>query len=346
MNARCALWLGAVCIAGCASTGTVERDKTAAVQADAAGCSIAAASPWIEKWFGAWDFASRQILKLPDAPAPQVVLFDDTCVYTNSPVTAGDVPPVDGPRLRGAKLPWRALPHGGKIRMPDGSEQPVGLMSFTSSTQETGPYFAMSAPSYWAKLGHEDPNGFTGVFLHEFAHTRQVAGMGPAIAPIDASWPYEGELDDDAVQKHFESDPEYVTAYTAERDLLYRAADAATVDEARSLAAEALSMMRSRRERWFTADKALFAKVEDIFLAMEGVGQWTAYAWLAHPEGGGLDREAAIKKMLGRRRWWVQDEGLALLLVVDRLLPDWPALEFGVPATGALELLERAVQQH
>jgi len=39
----------------------------------------------------------------------------------------------------------------------------------------------------------------------------------------------------------------------------------------------------------------------------------------------------------------VQDEGLALLLAVDRLLPEWPALEFSVPALGAEPLLERAV---
>ena len=56
-----------------------------------------------------------------------------------------------------------------------------------------------------------------------------------------------------------------------------------------------------------------------------------------------MDREAAINKMLGRRRWWTQDEGLALLLVVDRLLPEWPSLVFGQASTGSLDLLERAV---
>ena len=34
---------------------------------------------------------------------------------------------------------------------------------------------------------------------------------------------------------------------------------------------------------------------------------------------------------------------LALLLAGDRLLPEWPALEFGVPALWAEPLLERAV---
>ena len=45
---------------------------------------------------------------------------------------------------------------------------------------------------------------FTGVFLHEFAHTRQVAGMADRLGPIDASWKGPDELDDDAVQRRFE----------------------------------------------------------------------------------------------------------------------------------------------
>ena len=47
--------------------------------------------------------------------------------------------------------------------------------------------------------------------------------------------------------------------------------------------------------------------------------------------------------MSGRRRSWSQDEGLALFLVLDRLLPDWPALVFGAQSAGAAQLLERAV---
>jgi hypothetical protein len=100
--------------------------------------------------------------------------------------------------------------------------------------------------------------------------------------------------------------------------------------------------MRSRHARWFTGDRAVFAILDDTFLSLEGAAQWSAATWLAHPKGGGLTREAAVAKMLGRRRWWAQDEGLALFLVVDRLLPGWPLLVFREPSAGALELLARA----
>jgi hypothetical protein len=306
-------------------------------------CDLAAAAPWISRWFQAWELTSRDILELPDAPAPNLVFYDSACVYTTSRVTAAGAAPGDGPALRRAKLPWRAVAHGDSLTLPDSSRVPVQLMSFASSDRETGPFFVMAAPSYWAKMGHGAGNdGPTAVFLHEFAHTRQIAGMGRIIGPIDSTWAYPEELDDDAVQKHFGTDSTYVAAYLAERDLLYRAAAADSAAEARALAKEALAMIRSRHARWFIGDKAVFAVLDDTFLSLEGAAQWSAAAWLSHPKGGGLDREAAVAKMLGKRRPWAQDEGLALFLVVDRLVPGWPLLVFRDPSMGALELLERA----
>jgi hypothetical protein len=304
---------------------------------------MAAASPWIEKWLGAWELASRQILRVPDAPPPEIVLYDGACVYTTSALTAGGRPPMSGPALLGTPLPWRALPHGGSLTLPDSSEVPIQLMSMTRAARETGPFFVMAAPSFWAQMGHGQEPGLTGVFLHEFAHTRQIRGMSERIGPIDSTWPYPEELDDDAVQTHFSADSEYVAAYQAERDLLYRAAAAEALSEVRALATEALAMMRSRHARWFTGEKAVFAEVDDIFLSLEGSAQWAGYAWISHPQGGGLDRDAAVKMMLGRRRWWTQDEGLGLILVVDRLLPEWPSLVFGESSMGAVDLLDRAV---
>lgn len=306
-------------------------------------CSMESATPWISRWFSAWELMAKE-MRLPPAAAPGLVFYDDTCVYTTLELVAPQASPVAGPSLLGRKLPWRVQPHGGSLDLPEGPDTPIALMSFANATEATGPFFVMAAPSFWAAQGLQDPFDFTGVFLHEFAHTRQVRGMGKAIGPIDAAWPYPEELTDDAVQKHFESDPEYVAAYLAERDLLYRAAEVPSIDEARALAADALAMMRKRQARWFTADKAMFVQIDNVFLAMEGVGQWTGHAWLRHPQGGALDRDAAIAKMLGRRKWWTQDEGLALLLVVDRLLPEWPSLAFGDDAIGATELLERAVR--
>lgn len=309
-----------------------------------ATCRMADAAPALSRWLAAWELASRELLHLAPAPAPELVFFDEHCVYTTSAVSAGGLPPVaGGPTLFGVPLPWRALAHHGAVVSPKGDALPIGLTSFASVAPSSGPFFVMSAPALWAaRLTGPDPG--LAVFLHEFAHTRQVGGFGDRLGPLDASWPFPEELDDDAVQTHLEGDPAYVAEYLAERDLLYAAADAASQEEARARAAEVLARMKARHARWLTGERAALATADDVFLAMEGAGQWTAYAWLADPRGGGLGRRAAIERMLGKRRRWSQDEGLALFLAVDRLLPAWPKLAFGIPAAGALELLARAVE--
>jgi hypothetical protein len=358
------LALGACAVLGCATTGTapqghgaaesgaVSELDDAATRADLpeqapagnAPCDVVAASPWINRWFDAWELASREILRIPDAPPPNVVLYDSACVYSTAEEGAPGVPPVDGPALLGAKLSWRAAAHHDSLTLPGGTRVPVRLMSFANVDRTTGPYFVMAAPSYWAQMGHGDVLGLTGVFLHEFAHTRQIKGVAGVIGPIDSTWAYPEKLDDDAVQTHFGSDSVYVAAYLAERDLLYRAAAADSLTDTRTLAEQALAMMRSRHARWFTGDMAVFATLDDTFLSLEGAAQWTAHAWLAHPEGGALEREQAVARMLGRRRWWAQDEGLALFLVVDRLFPGWPQVVFSDRSPGATELLERAIR--
>ena len=314
---------------------------------DTGACSMAAATPWITRWFEAWDLASREIMHLPDAPTPNMIFFDSTCVYTTAKMTVPGVKPVAGPALRGKKLQWYAAAHHDSLTMPNGAHRAVALMSFADSDKKSGPYFVMAAPSYWEKRVGADPFAYTGVFLHEFAHTRQIHGMAAVIGPIDKTWKdkYKEELDDDVVQRHFEQDSVYVAAYLAERDLLYRAASAGTIDESRGLAQQALDMMRSRHARWFTGDKAVFATLDDTFLSLEGSAQWTASAWLAHPKGGGIEGDKAAAKMRGKGRWWSQDEGLGLFLAVNRLWSDWPAPVFGDHSPGATELLERAIRE-
>ena len=103
-------------------------------------------------------------------------------------------------------------------------------------------------------------------------------------------------------------------------------------------------MMRARRARWFTGADAMYADLDDIFLTMEGIAQWAGYAWLVDPKGGGLSPAAALPGMRRGGRQWSQDEGLAILLVVDRLSPGWPTRAFAPEPAMALGLLSAAVR--
>lgn len=300
-----------------------------AISSQAAPCSLRSARPWISRWFDAWKLTATDILHIGVGPRYDVIFFDAGCIYTMSAKSGV----------------WRTKPHGGTITLPTGETIPVRLMSFASGDPKTGrPFFVMAAPSYWVQAGVAKPGEtMTAVFLHEFSHVRQASGF-KIIGTIEKTWKFKDAFDDDVVQSHFGSNEEYVKAFNAERDLLFRAAAADSIDEVRSLAAEALKMIKARHARWFVGDEAVFATLDSVWLSMEGSGQWIGYAWLKHPKGGGMSAQETIDKMRGRRQPWSQDEGLALFLVVDRLLPSWPSLVFRQPSTGAVELLERAVQ--
>lgn len=285
---------------------------------------------WLVAALEQWRIAEVRHLARPASSLPTVVAIDGSCTFL--------LPEGDFDRAEGQ-------PHGETVVLPDGAEAPLGPISFASGE---GGYFAMSLPSVWREAGVGSPVGLetlmTGVLLHEMMHIRQTdlatEALGGAAERAGVS---DEELTDDIVQHRFESDPDYVAAYTAERDALFAAAAAESDHEARRLAAQALRLMRERRARWFTGDKAAFTDLDDVFLTMEGMGQWLIYRYFVSAEGPAQPPEVALPAVRRGGRWWSQDEGLALMLVVDRLLPGWQARAFQDPEWRAAELLAAAV---
>ena len=84
--------------------------------------------------------------------------------------------------------------------------------------------------------------------------------------------------------------------------------------------------------------------MDDLFLTMEGIGQWTAYAWLTDPNGPNLKSQFALSEVRRKHNHWTQEEGLALILVIDRLAPGWQKLASAPKLQLAESLLERAAR--
>jgi hypothetical protein len=141
------------------------------------------------------------------------------------------------------------------------------------------------------------------------------------------------------VQTRFEDNAEFKASVEKERDILLAGF---TGDEAAAGAAarEALALIRARRLEWYTGDNAAFGEFEDTYLTLEGIGQFAGYSWLVHPEGGARMPAQAIALM--RTKWWSQEEGLAIMLIVQRLVPDWRERAFADKPATALELLALA----
>ena len=294
-------------------------------------------STWIATALAGWQREASRALHAPAIRFPTLVLFDTLCSYTLLP----GIPAGGGVSFTGAGHSFMGVsaPHEGTIRLPNGESLPASLVSFASRMPNGDMFFVMSLPSIWRAKGRSDTLA-TAVFMHEFTHTQNPALGARIDALIRRGLPEE--IDDDVIQKRFDSLPEFRRAYEQERDLLYESARAPTRDLALRAARRALAAMDARRARFFRGANALYADAEDVFLSMEGIGQWAAYLWLTDPQGGAMSADDAMP-VIRRGGRWSQDEGLALLLVLSRLAPDAPRAMFGANARTALPLLRSAL---
>jgi hypothetical protein len=275
---------------------------------------------WLTETLRTWDKVAAEQLKLTDRRLPAMVLFDASCSYTFPAGSTAETSP-------------SAIPHKGKVTLPDGSHMPPVVVSFAAPGKAPDPgFFVMSLPSVWREAGVQSGLGIemltTGVLLHELMHAYQFYFANPTLEALSARYGLPDDINDDSVQAAFKDDPAYVRDYEAERDLLYRAAAAPGEGEARKLAGEALAMLRARRARYFAGDKEKWAPLDEIFLTMEGLGQWTIFAWLTDEQGHKLDAATALSETRRGGKQWTQDEGLALFLVIDRLVPGWQQRAF------------------
>jgi hypothetical protein len=327
---------------------------SAAAQAAPEQCELGASNrAAVEGMLAAWQRASRSALRARTGSLPWIVFFDETCVWHVNPAPgASTAIPQDAETLGTSvtvdrrKVRVVGFRHGGMVRLPSGDQVPPQIMSFASTYGDGRPFFVMAMPSIWrAEPRHAaDPNLdalVRCVFVHEMTHTLQTPAIGPRLDAVIARQGIGDEVDDDIVQKRFGDRVGFRVAYERERDLLYRAAATRDVGRRRALAAEALAVMQSRRARFFTGADADYNELEDLFLNMEGVAQWAAYRTAMDQRLAGTDALAFIRR---GGRFWSQDEGLAIFLVVDSLVPNWQARVLGPNPPSVVELLGEAAR--
>lgn len=301
----------------------------------AAPCAMTAQEKsWVDRSLAAWERVRTHRLKIPPQSEPVIVVFNGKCRFETR---------------AGAKPRWRAEPHLGVIKLPNGGEVDAGVVSATMSNEKTGqPFFVMALPPIWetAKIIQPgDWDGLTGVFLHEFSHVTQAPVLKPFWDDAKARYGEPDGLNDDKIQELFGKDPAYVAVAEKEQDLFFKAAEEPDDAKAKALARQALALRDARQKRWFVGPDEVWTPYDDIFLTMEGYGQWFAYAWLSDPQGGGMTPTAAEKRMRGGRRWWSQDTGLSLFLLLDRFVPNWSAQAFATQPKLGDVLLRKALAE-
>jgi hypothetical protein len=327
---RLMAFVALLAVSGCAA-GTY-ASRTPVFASDPACVIDAGDRAWLSKALGVWRLVEREAFGLrPAVRQPGFILFDRVCAY----------PSADGAR-------WVGEPHGGEVKLPDGEGLPSQVASFAVAGEDASPVMVLARPTVWRAGGVTSEMGLENlmfaVFAHEMAHTRQFEVYNPRFGRIAETTSVGNDFNDDVIQDRFGAEAEFAASVTRERELLFLAAEEMDSMKAKALAREALELMHVRRARWFVGDKAGFAELEDVFLTMEGVGQYAGYFWLSHARGGAFSHDEAVTGMRRGGKRWSQDEGLGIFLTLDRLDPDWPRKAFGASPMTALEMLAQAVR--
>lgn len=311
----------------------------------------AAFSKAVSKWFSAWQLLSKDIYKIKKVQPVDFVFFDDRYVYSTSRITIRNGTPVNGCNLMNLQLKWNKKLHKDSIVLPNNTKIPVGLMSFAAEAagKNNSPFFVMALPQVWKKYGVASKelgldNLITGVFLHEFSHSQQMNNFGKRITDFEQQQKWPVEFNDDVIQSIFINDSAYTNSYKNETAIFYQSVqnNALNLQQIE----EGLKLMSERREKHFTDRYASLTEAENLFLTMEGLGQYSMYSWLIHPRGANIIKELAIEGVRRKRNRWSQDEGFALFLVLDKLsAPNlWVQQMFGKEYENVLNLIKQKMK--
>lgn len=304
----------------------------------------------VNNWFSAWELIYRDVYKLNKIKAVEFVFFDNEYVYSTSNVTINDGTVVEGPSLLNLNLNWRKDVHDGYILLPDKTKMPIGIMAFASllPNENDKSFIVMPLQSFWKgsdvnsnTLGLS--NLLTGIFIHEFSHTQLMQSFGEQLSLLEKSMNVNMPFDDNLIQHIFQKDSDYVKVYNQEVDILFYIIKQEVFNK--ELFNRSRVLMNQRHKTYFKAHYGELQKVEDFFITMEGFGQYSMYLWLIHPKGGNYNRQVAIEGVRKNKKWWSQEEGFAMFLVMDKVSKSkkWTKKMFSQKSATITSILERRI---
>ena len=132
--------------------------------------------------------------------------------------------------------------------------------------------------------------------------------------------------------------------YKIERDLFQQAALTKDRNKRIELAKKALQLLKRRQINCFEKDGRDIAKMDDVFLTLEGIGEYTAFIWLTHPKGANFSVEKALKAR--KTKSWSQEQGFDIILLLSRFMQpkQFSRYIFGQTLTTAVDLLEKQIK--
>ena len=321
--------------AACSSrTGTPPTLAT-----NAPNCQFAAAdSAWLSTAIAGWRRIGEPRLQQRAVPLPHLVLFDPGCVH----------------RLDVSSTGWRvrSAGHEGRIRLPNGHViPPIGVGITSPTANDTAIFLALALPESWRGdpryRGTNDSRQnweryLVEAFTHEMAHAVMLPGLLRRLRALEASI-YPDTLEDNLVQSRFRGNRDFARAVARETDLFYRVAQGSTLRIRREYARLALASMQERRQRYYVGELASWGEMEQTFLDLEGVAQWAAFGHAAGTLPPGPTFQRVLAQFRPTREFWSEDQGFAMILALDALVPAWQSRLISATPTTSFDLLSQAL---
>jgi hypothetical protein len=307
---------------------------------------------FLDKALHDWQTVVARDLQLPHAPLPWILAFDRECAWNLAPEPATadrDAWKRSEFRFRGQPLFVSAEPHGGEVRPPSGQPFPVSPRVYAAHAASLGrAYFVMALPDVFAAdpQAAKDPllrERLRSVVSHELLHTRQLPDVAAQIKALRERFTLPDDIDDNVIERRFGSNAEFRKAWEHERDLFYAAVADENEKSASRKTLDAIALMRARQARFYTGAESPFARIEQLFLNMEGAAEWVRYKIHEHDHAHFKTHADIILFIRGRENDWVQDEGLALVLLLDRFASGWQRQLLTPDMASPLDVLERAM---
>jgi len=276
------------------------------------------------------------------------MFFDSIYLYSNSIISTPNGIPINGPDLYNQKIEWRKQEHNSTLVLPDSTVTNVHIMTF-AAPKINGSYFVMPAPNYWKKIGLKNDIVSTrtmlnGIFVHEFAHTRQIEEIKDKLIRFEKNGKYEYPVNDDILQNYFQSDSLYTLKFMHELDELY---EMLNIEEPYNLHLkinEWLKLFRSRQKVYLNPVSIEMAEIDNVFLTMEGIGQYAMMKYYMSDIGGNYSTKDALIATRHNKKWWSQEEGLGLILLYEKLVGniDWSEL-YSLKDNTIIDLIEKKI---
>ena len=293
---------------------------------------------WIQATLHNWETICRRYLHIDLEPLPWMIFYDEKQAWH----LAADeklLPPQRAALatsflFNGRPRTLLRVAHDNTdLWVPSGKKLPIGpgkaphtfAMPYDNGTKS---FFVLALPSVIRALAGADNQNLDKLFLglagHELAHTRQLVDVMRRIKTLREKHDVPIGIDDNFIQKTYSADEEYARLFAEERATFFRAVmEDSDQDTSRRLVLEALSIAERRRARFFTGARAVHAELDDIFLVMEGVGEWVRFQLKRQQVSPSSRWHQTVNEMMADSDAWSQHQGLALFLLIDRLVPDW-----------------------